>query len=328
MGKHTDQRDRTLCLTRLLYEETDEKHPLTMTQIIQRLQDKGVPAERKSIYRDLAAMNKQGFPVEYRPGKLGGWYASGRPMSLAELQAVIDAVAVYRWLPSALRQRLLDKLTAFFPTGQREQLRRPVSLSHQGAGDPEEVRRALDRIHTAIQTKRALSFVPLDYGPDRQPVAAGPAQVVSPKGLLWWEEGYHLLGWDHRAKHLALYRPDRMTQVLVTGMPALGPDPDPALWTATPFGVEPNRRERVCLRFSPSLTGEILDRFGSAAELTAEDNSLTVTADVILGPAFWAWLTTHGEEATLLAPAWAANLWATRYRPRPYRQTPRRRQVV
>ncbi len=75
----------------------------------------------------------------------------------------------------------------------------------------------MDRIHTAMQTKRALSFVPFDYGPDRQPVASGPAQVVSPKGLLWWAEGYHLLGWDHRAKHLALYRPDRMTQVLVEG---------------------------------------------------------------------------------------------------------------
>ena len=327
MGKHTDQRDRTLCLTRILYEETDEKHPLTMTQIIQRLEDEGVAAERKSIYRDLAAMNKQGFPVEYRPGKTGGWYASGRPMSLAELQAVIDAVTVYRWLPAALRQTLLDKLEGLFPQRQREQLRRPVSLPPQRMGDPEEVRRVLDRIHAAIQSQRALSFVPFDYGADRQPAASGPAQVVSPKGLLWWEEGYHLLGWDHRAKHLALYRPDRMTQVLVTGMPAQGPDPDPALWTATPFGVEPNRRERVSLRFCPSLTGEILDRLGPGVDLIAGEKELTVTADVILGPAFWAWLSAHGDKVTLLAPTWAANLWTTRYHPR--LPTPRpRRQVV
>lgn len=329
MGKHTDQRDRTLCLTRILYEETDEKHPLTMRQIIQRLQVEGVSAERKSIYRDLAAMNKQGFPVEYRPGKSGGWYASGRPMSLGELQAVIDAVTVYRWLPAALRQTLLDKLAALFPQTQRDQLRRPVCLSPRTAGDPEEVRRVLDRIHTAIQTKRALSFVPFDYGVDRQPVTTGTAQVVSPKGLLWWEDGYHLLGWDHRAKHLALFRPDRMTQVLVTGMPTQGPDPDPALWTATPFGVEPNRRERICLGFCPTLTGEVLDRLGPSAELTAEESYYTATADVILGPTFLAWLSTHAEEATLLAPAWAANLWATRYRPRPIRQAPRpHRQVV
>ena len=37
MGKHTDQRDRTLCLARILYEETDEKHPMPMTEMIRRL---------------------------------------------------------------------------------------------------------------------------------------------------------------------------------------------------------------------------------------------------------------------------------------------------
>lgn len=93
MGKHTDQRDRTLCLARILYEETDEKHPMPMTEMIRRLEEEGVASERKSIYRDLAAMNKQGFEVAYRHGKTGGWYLAGRPLNLSELQTVIDAVA-------------------------------------------------------------------------------------------------------------------------------------------------------------------------------------------------------------------------------------------
>ena len=124
MGKHTDQRDRTLCLARILYEETDEKHPMPMTEMIRRLEEEGVASERKSIYRDLAAMNKQGFEVAYRHGKTGGWYLAGRPLNLSELQTVIDAVAVYRWIPAALRASLLDKLAGLFPRGQRGQLRR------------------------------------------------------------------------------------------------------------------------------------------------------------------------------------------------------------
>ena len=47
MGKHTDQRDRTLCLARILYEETDEKHPMPMTEMIRRLEEEGVASERK-----------------------------------------------------------------------------------------------------------------------------------------------------------------------------------------------------------------------------------------------------------------------------------------
>ena len=42
VGKHTDQRDRTLCLARILYEETDEKHPMPMTEMIRRLEDRRV----------------------------------------------------------------------------------------------------------------------------------------------------------------------------------------------------------------------------------------------------------------------------------------------
>lgn len=93
-------------------------------------------SERKSIYRDLAAMNKQGFEVAYRHGKTGGWYLAGRPLNLSELQTVIDAVAVYRWIPAALRASLLDKLAGLFPRGQRGQLRRPVSLPPQGVTAP------------------------------------------------------------------------------------------------------------------------------------------------------------------------------------------------
>ena len=66
---------------------------MPMTEMIRRLEEEGVASERKSIYRDLAAMNKQGFEVAYRHGKTGGWYLAGRPLNLSELQTVIDAVA-------------------------------------------------------------------------------------------------------------------------------------------------------------------------------------------------------------------------------------------
>ena len=230
---------------------------------------------------------------------------------------MIDAVAVYRWIPAALRASLLDKLAGLFPRGQRGQLRRPVSLPPQGVTAPEEVRQVLDRVHTALQSQRALRFVSFVYDPARRRVFSEYTLVVSPKGLLWSEEGYHLLGWNHRSKSLALYRADRMSQVLVTGMPAQGPNPDPALWTAAPFGIEPNRRERVRLRCCRALADEILDRLGPAVQLTAEGPFFIATADVILGPAFWAWLSMHTDTITLLSPAWAANLWTTRCRPHP-----------
>ena len=73
MGKqHTDQRDRTLALARILYQETDEKHPLPLSTLTALLEKQGIQSERKSLYRDLAAFNRHGMAVEYLPGQGGG----------------------------------------------------------------------------------------------------------------------------------------------------------------------------------------------------------------------------------------------------------------
>lgn len=312
MGKHTDQRDRTLLLAHMLYEETDEKHPLPLSALAARLAREGVAAERKSLYRDIAALKRHGFAVEFRAGVEGGWYLNQRTFTAADLRAVIDAVAVYHWLPEDQRAALLDKLAGLAPAHQRKSLRRPVTVRHRSARSPEKVREVLDRIYAACQSGRALSFIPWSY--DRTKAAA--RQVVSPKHLLWEEDGYRLLGWDHREKTVKLYRPDRMCDVLVTGLPAQGPDVNPDLWTAAPFGLDPVRRERVRLRIRPEAVGDVLDRFGADAALIPDGDSFLLTADVVIGRTFWGWMTAHSESCHVIAPPWAARLWTERYQPR------------
>ena len=316
MGKHTDQRDRTLCLARILYEQTDERHPLTTPQLIRRLEKAGLTAERKSVYRDLASMKKWGFSIDHRRGLGGGWYVSGRALDLDALQAAVDALAVYPWVSETLRGRALAQLSRLASNHQRAQLRRPVALSPRGGRAPSSVRQALDRVYAALQESRALSFHPLDYDLNQGWVAEEDTMVITPKGVLWFQEQYHLLGWDHRTGRLGLYRLDQMDQVKVTGLPAQGPQSDPARLVSAPFGLDDRRRERIRLRCAPAMAVEVLDHLGPGAQLTPEEGCFTVTAEVIVGPAFWGWLAAHGDQAALVSPSWAAALWTTRYCPR------------
>lgn len=53
MGKTEHQKLKILYILELLYEQTDEKHAVRMRDIIAYLNQKGISAERKSIYRDL-----------------------------------------------------------------------------------------------------------------------------------------------------------------------------------------------------------------------------------------------------------------------------------
>ncbi len=46
------------CLSfEILARETDEKHPLSVPQLVEELQEHGVVAERKSVYDDLNTLN-------------------------------------------------------------------------------------------------------------------------------------------------------------------------------------------------------------------------------------------------------------------------------
>ena len=315
--RHADQRDRTMALARILYEETDENHPLPLSALADRLNKQGIQAERKSLYRDLAAFRRHGLETAYRPGRDGGWYLAGRTFGRTELRQIIDAVAVYRWLPENTRASLLEKLADMAPACQRTGLRRPVLRSRRSAGETEALRTVLDKIHAAIQAGKALSFYPAEWTPEKQRRIAGGRVVASPKGLLWEGEGYALVAWDHRSRAMGLFYPDRMAQVQVTGMPAQGQEVNLRHWVDAPFGLDPDLRCWVRLRCRRALAGEVLDRFGQETVLLPDEDGegFAFSAEVVMGPAFWAWLAALGDQAEVLSPPWAVKVWEERCRP-------------
>ena len=63
MARSQGQKLKILYLLKILTEETDESHPLTLAEIAERLADYGVAAERKSLYDDLEALRTFGYDI-------------------------------------------------------------------------------------------------------------------------------------------------------------------------------------------------------------------------------------------------------------------------
>lgn len=84
MAKSHNQKAKILFLERML-RETGEDHVVTMQEILAKLLENGIPAERKSIYDDIEALRSFGMDVRFRRGRPGGYYLSGnKPESAAE----------------------------------------------------------------------------------------------------------------------------------------------------------------------------------------------------------------------------------------------------
>lgn len=83
MAKGINQKGKLLYLEKIL-KETSETHPCTMQEIIGRLQEYGVSAERKSIYDDMEVLRSFGMDIKFKRGKFTGYYITGQSVDQRE----------------------------------------------------------------------------------------------------------------------------------------------------------------------------------------------------------------------------------------------------
>ena len=85
-------KERLLALLKILFEQTDDQQGLTMEEILSALEDTGISAERKALYRDFDALCKAGIEVSRQRCKPVRYYLAKRPFTRSELLLLVDAV--------------------------------------------------------------------------------------------------------------------------------------------------------------------------------------------------------------------------------------------
>ena len=310
MPKSANQKLKLLCLCKLLWEFTDEEHTLTVPEIISRLEEWDIRAERKSIYSDMEALRQFGLDVQCRKGRSPGWFLGERPFQLAELKLLVDAVQSSRFITQRKSSQLIHKLESQASIHQARQLQRQVYVDRRVKTMNESIYYTIDKLHTAIANRKTVTFLYFEYNVRKEKVFRheGRRYTVSPAGLIWDNENYYLAGYDHRSGELRHYRVDKMADLAVTCLPLTGvPEHfDMAAYAGKHFGMFSGREGQVTLRCRSSLVGVVLDRFGLDAILVPDGEShFTVTVSAVVSPRFLGWLFGLGDGVQLLRPQWA-----------------------
>ena len=63
MPRANEQKIKLLVLYDILQRETDEEHPLSTNEIIERLSARGIEVSRKILPGDIEVLNKDGFEI-------------------------------------------------------------------------------------------------------------------------------------------------------------------------------------------------------------------------------------------------------------------------
>ncbi len=319
MPKNTSTKSKLLIIAQLLIRRSDEEHVVTMQDIINELNQYGIVAERKSIYRDFDTLRDFGLDIQLQKRPNGGWFIGNRDFQLPELKLLVDAVQSSRFLTKRKSDDLIRKLEGLASVHQARQLQRQVYVDRRIKTMNESIFYNLDSLQTAVSECRKITFKYFEYSPRKEKVYRrnGLPYHLSPYGLIYDSENYYVVGLDEDRRDVRHYRVDKMSDILVTDEQAprnLAWDPEG--YTNRHFGMFAGQECALQLRCKNHFASVLLDRFGRNIIMVPERNGeyFTVTLDVVVSPAFWGWLFGLEDGVQILGPKWAIEAYTKQMR--------------
>ena len=130
MAAGDNQRLKMLYLVKIFSEETDDVHGLSLQAIADRLESYGVNADRKTLYKDFAELEKYGLEIlSEQAGRNVLYHLTTRQFELPELKLLVDAVQSSRFITERKSRQLIKKLESLVSVHEAQQLQRQVLIT-------------------------------------------------------------------------------------------------------------------------------------------------------------------------------------------------------
>ena len=307
MAKSEGQKQKLIRLLEILMRYTDEDHGLTINEIISKLEEFGIKAERKSLYDDFATLEELGFSVLRLYGNPPCYTLAERIFEMPELKLLADAVQSSKFITEEKSYDIIEKLKIF--AGKRaSEISREIHVRDRVKTENATTIYTIDRIHTAIREKLRISFSYIDYGVDKKKFLRhdGKKYDVTPKALIWSNDNYYLVGFDEDAGMMKNFRVDKMYKTQITAEePSINADIhtlNPAEYSKKSFAMFGGREELVTLEAKEHLAGAVIDRFGRSTTFIKTEFGFRFSVRVIVSPTFFAWVMGFGKDMKILEP--------------------------
>ena len=141
---------RIVELLRFLYQQTDENHPVTVSDMISYLNEKRIQAVRQTIYADIDILTDAGFDIVVVKSTQNQYFMGNRLFEYPGLKMLTDAVASSKIISRRKSEALIRKLCCLTSTHQAFKLEKLASLSSRVKPDNEKVYYIIDTIYAAV----------------------------------------------------------------------------------------------------------------------------------------------------------------------------------
>lgn len=304
-----ETKPRILYLLRILEQYTDEEHPLTTKQLIDKLQDEyGISAHRTTLTKDIAALQEFGVDIVTVHSTQSKYFIGSRKFELPELKLLIDAVESSRFITAKKSESLIRKIHTLTSQGQVSKLRRNNYVVDRIKPDNEQIYYIVDTINDAINEGKQISFQYYDYSGLKKKVLKNKGEIykLSPYKLIWSGDYYYVIGYSEKKGKVINFRVDRIAAaptILSENAIPVPKDFDLENFTKEVFFMFSGDEVEVDLQCDNSLMKTMIDRFGENVKTLAYDmTSFRLITEVSVSPTFFGWVFGFNGKVKILGP--------------------------
>lgn len=310
---HNKTKLKILYLLKMLQEETNDEHGLTMTQMLEKLAEKEILAERKSIYDDINTLREFGIDIKTYQRNPVQYAIEKRDFTLNELMLIVDAVQSCQAITKRQADSLVKAVKKLASINDQGKLRRRIHVEGRVKTKTESVLSTVDTLHEAINARRKVRFM---YGrSDCNGKRLNPSErIVTPLSITYDNGLYYLTAWNDEHESTREYRLNRMTDVVVLkDTPATKNEITKNHEYTKNDAVMVNRYAgeafNVTLEATPELSEVIYDRFGDAADIfyansadSADSPKIHAVVRVCVSCQFFGWVAGLGNTVRIIGP--------------------------
>lgn len=309
MGANSKLKLKPFYIMKILMEQTDEQHPITVNELIEELRKYEISAERKSIYADIEMLIEFGLDIICQKGRANQYFIGARDFELPELKLLVDAVQSSRFITYKKSEELISKLEKLTSVHEAQELHRHVVISDQIKTMNESIYYNVNDINKAIQENKQIRFKYFDYNLDKQVEYRrdGDWYYASPYAFTWDDDNYYMIAFYERYEDISNFRVDRMTSIEVIDEDRVFEgecqDFNVADYSKKIFRMFSGETEKVKLQFDNSLINVVIDRFGKEVEIQQVDqDAFVIEVDVVATNTFLSWIFMFGDKVKIVEP--------------------------
>ena len=306
-GRKEHQKMKPYLVYQYLLRNSDENHVVTAPEIVDYLQDLGIYAERRSIYRDIEEINAALWILENNSNiedveeaieegyfnddkaivydsRQKGFYVTHRKYDASDIRLIAECIYSSKYISQTEAERLVDIMKEFVSDEQASEIRTDALVTNRVKTLNKSALRNVTLIYDAMSKvmngnkhtpeKISFQYLKTDFN-DLGSVTErrkGALYTVSPYKLIINDGNYYLLAYNDHTHDMRTYRVDRMKNIKRTGVPREGMDVfaqvDLQTYTQRTFGMFSGKKQRVRIRFVASLLDTAIERFGRGKEVT------------------------------------------------------------